>query len=86
MSTQSDNFVHTESKAKHDGFQQWLAKPETKYFMSKIPQSEDPDLVRTVLDFAFRAGFDFGVGHIASTMTKVIFEGMQNKNKKDGEG
>jgi hypothetical protein len=58
--------------ARKDRFAKWLDEPMVKAMVSMIPEGQNPDHVRLVLEQAFRAGYDAGGGAYMLEMVRGI--------------
>lgn len=52
--------------AKKTGFEKWLGEPSTRALISMIPEIENKDLVRLILQSAYDSGF--GLGSVQATV------------------
>lgn len=59
-------------------FDDFLHKDQTKFLMSLIPPSDNPDTLRTSLRAAFDAGYGAGIGE----MVGMIVGSLKNKEPR----
>lgn len=61
---------------KKEGFANWKDQPATRMLMSMIPQAEKPEILETLLQETFNAGYAAGAGKTAATFLEAMFKGM----------
>lgn len=77
MSTR-EIFEAAAATSKKKGFDKWLDEPMTRALVSMIPETENKDIVRAVLQAAYNCGFDTGAGVTAVN----FFETMLREPKR----
>lgn len=63
-----------------DAFQLWMMRPTTRLMTSMIPKCDKPEVLQTLLQEAFDAGFDSGGAEMAVGLLQVM---MRDGNGKD---
>lgn len=66
--------------AKRDGFAKWMDQPATRMMVSMIPASEKQEVLETLLQEAFNAGYQSGGSQMVGSVFKAVFNGME-KNR-----
>lgn len=55
-----------EQRSKKEGFEAWLSQDVTRFMMSMIPQSENKEVLLTLVRNAYESGFHSGCGAVAA--------------------
>lgn len=61
-----------EKAARKAGFAKWMDQPATRMMMSMIPTGEKPEVLETLLQETFNAGFNSGSGDMAGSFLEVM--------------
>lgn len=65
--------------AKRDGFAKWMDQPATRMMLSMIPPGEKQEVLETLLQETFNAGYQTGSGQ----MILSVFESMMSKERRE---
>ena len=70
-----------EKAAKRDGFAKWMDQPATRMMLSMIPPSEKQEVLQTLLQETFNAGYQSGSGQMISSVFEAVIDGMKNEKR-----
>lgn len=82
MTDTKSDVAAKEKAAKKEGFDKWMDSPATRMMLSMIPPSEKPEVLETLLQETFNAGFSAGSGSTAGTLLEAIFKGMEKREPR----
>lgn len=68
--------------AKKDGFAKWMDQPATRMMLSMIPASEKQEVLETLLQEAFNAGYQAGGGQMIGSVFESVFAGMEKRAQR----
>ena len=77
----------TEARSKANqkaAFAKWMDQPATRMMMSMIPASDRPEVLETLLQETFGAGFASGSGDTAVSFLETIFKNMEKRDRDSG--
>lgn len=66
-----------------DSFSKWMDQPATRMMLSMIPPSEKQEVLGTLLQETFNAGYNAGAGKTAGTFLEALLKGMDKKRPAD---
>ena len=67
---------------KKSAFAKWMDQPATRMMISMIPASDKPEVLETLLQETFNAGFGAGSGETAASFLEAI---LKNVDKRAGD-
>ena len=70
-----------ERAKKKEAFTQWLEQPAARMMMSMIPAGEKTEVLETLLQETFKAGFTVGSGATAKTFLEAIFKNIDKREQ-----
>ncbi len=65
---------------KKAGFAKWMDQPATRMMLSMIPASEHREVLETLLEETYNAGFGSGAGKTAVSFLETIFKNMSKRD------
>lgn len=80
MTTNTAELEAKEKQDKKDGFAKWMDQPATRMMLSMIPPGEKQEVLGTLLQETYSAGYSNGAGRATVSFVEAIFKNM-DKNK-----
>lgn len=80
------NAMEMEAKDKSDrkeGFARWMDQPATRMMLSMIPPGDKQEVLETLLQETYNAGFGAGSGKTAGSFLEAILKGMDKRSSRD---
>lgn len=73
-SPETANLRNRSEASRKEGLNYFMLRPETKLIISLIPPSEHNEVVRTLIESAFNAGFSAGSGVVTAYFLDVAMK------------
>lgn len=64
---------------KKEGFARFMDQPATRMMMSMIPASDKPEVLETLLQETFSAGYAAGGGQAMGLVIEALFKGVERR-------
>lgn len=81
MSTETDQKIQ-DDLAKKEGFSTWMNQPATRMMLSMIPPADKAEVIKTLLQETFNAGYIRGAAQTAVGLLTAMFKRMDKDHKE----
>ena len=75
------NMKEKDAIAKKDGFSDWMNQPATRMMLSMIPPADKAEIIETLLQETYNAGYAKGAGQTAVSFFEAMFKNMERKER-----